>query len=354
MNAAIWLVAVASLGIDVGWQPVDEGGYELFLQIEPEQLESLRAGEPLTSDLPVFPERIVRVHWMVGSDQLPQTTRPAAAPAATSTPGATTAKRPIEPKVPGELSLTDGRTATHLGTTDAVTTPSDSTSADLAAQQPTLSGSPEAPATAASTSSDDWHSATPNSPEESALTGDLAAQPPASSVLLRPQAGSFAAPLDRVGPVDPSETNVDLSDGVEVSPAPGEFGYEVEPASAAVETSSTTHAAPAEDEVTAASTTTPSVAQHRARPESPPPTTPHSAADTATAEGNSQSDDSKRQLTGAAVVAPRPLTWLAALATLGASLAANVFFLWGFVDAKRRYRLALSGHGLRDSALQPT
>jgi hypothetical protein len=46
------VVAAAVLSIDVGWQPVAGGGYEYIIQIEPEALESLRAGEDIFSQLP--------------------------------------------------------------------------------------------------------------------------------------------------------------------------------------------------------------------------------------------------------------------------------------------------------------
>ncbi|MGE0534541.1 MAG: hypothetical protein AB7O68_06170 [Pirellulales bacterium] len=359
MNAAMWLVAVASVGIDVGWQPVDEGGYELFLQIEPEQLENLRAGEPLTSDLPELPERVVRVYWMVGDDPLPQTIRPAAT-AASNEPEATTSRRPIVPSDPGELSLTDGRTGARIGANESATTTS--AAADPASQRPTLQGSSK-PATIAETSSgDDWHAAPPDAHEASAPAADLAAQVPSSTgALVRPPTSSFAAPLDRVGPIDPSETDIDLSDGIEVAPAASEFSYEAEPAGNTSPTDEPAAAGADEDVTaasTAASTTGPSVAEHRARPESPPPTAADESVDASAAnvadEPPPPAGDAEQAPGDAASGVPRPLAWLAAVIALVVSLAANVFFFWGLVDAKRRYRLALQQIGLRETGLLPT
>jgi hypothetical protein len=38
-------IAAAALGIDVGWQPLPEGGMEYIIQIAPQTLETLKAGE---------------------------------------------------------------------------------------------------------------------------------------------------------------------------------------------------------------------------------------------------------------------------------------------------------------------
>ncbi|MBX9790206.1 MAG: hypothetical protein K2Y37_14915 [Pirellulales bacterium] len=308
MSPAVWLVAVASLGIDVGWQPVDEGGYELFLQIEPEQLELLRAGEPLTSDLPAFAERVVRVHWMVGTDQLPQTTRPATTPGDSSAT-AMTANRPIDGAATSDLALTDGRTA-----------------------------KPADVPTAAASTSDGWHTATTADAKEPATTSETEPAPD----------GSVDASLANVGPVDPSETNVDLSDGIEVASTPAEAVHNgPTDTTALVDAAAATKPALDKGTVTTASTATPAEEQHRARPETPPATAPATGADENAAKDTAATD-------GPAAPSPGLLNWLATMAALGASLAANVFFLWGFVDARRRYRLALHEHGLRNSALQPT
>ncbi|MDZ4781079.1 MAG: hypothetical protein SGJ19_12570 [Planctomycetia bacterium] len=46
------LLAAAAVGVDTGWTPLDSGGYEFIIQIPPEQLDALRAGGEVGSDLP--------------------------------------------------------------------------------------------------------------------------------------------------------------------------------------------------------------------------------------------------------------------------------------------------------------
>jgi hypothetical protein len=44
--------ATAFMGVDVGWEPADDGGVEYTIQIPPEWIEMLRAGQTLESDIP--------------------------------------------------------------------------------------------------------------------------------------------------------------------------------------------------------------------------------------------------------------------------------------------------------------
>lgn len=353
MISAVWFVVAASVGIDVGWQPVDEGGYEFLLQIEPEQLERLKAGEALTSDLPALPGRVVRVHWLVGTDPLPQISLPAAdsndaassdatpaeetSPAEAETSGAapepTTTNRPIAPTMPGELSLTDGRSTTNLGATSAASLADRSATANAAAEQPELAlvVPPTTGAAAAAATDDSWHSASPSTNQEPA-----------------PVAAASYAELTGVGPVDPVETDVDLSDGLDDTHASVAPRLDKQQGYVAV-ASPFANSAPSGEPASASAA---AALEHRARPNT-----------SATATGDETATDAKHDestaITGAsgtdeprandevlATSSPRPLAWLAAIATLGASLAGNVFFFWGFVDAKRRYRTALRDSGL--------
>jgi hypothetical protein len=354
MISAVWFVVAASIGIDVGWQPVENGGYEFLLQIEPEQLERLKAGEALTSDLPELPGRVVRVHWLVGTDPLPQTTLPAASPqdatpsnalpAAETPPAespttadrpgeATTANRPIAPTVPGELSLTDGRTATNANARGAASLGDRNERADTAADQPelALAAPRSSEAAVAAETRDAWHSAAPSTSEEPA-----------------PVAATSYEELAGVGPVDPGETNVDLSDGLDDTNAVVAPRLDKQLGYVAV-ASPFGNSAPSGDSASAAA-----ALEHRARPNT-------SATATGDETATDTNHDGSTAITGAsgtdeppagdevvATSSPRPLAWLAAITTLGASLAGNVFFFWGFVDAKRRYRTAL-----RDSGLLP-
>ena len=52
MFAQVLCFCAAVVGIDVGWQPLQEGGMEYVIQIDPQSLEALKAGEPIQSDIP--------------------------------------------------------------------------------------------------------------------------------------------------------------------------------------------------------------------------------------------------------------------------------------------------------------
>lgn len=71
MNAIIVCLSAAVLGVDYGWQPVAGGGIEYIIQIEPELLDSLKAGHDLFSDLPPATRDIRSYRITVGRDRLP-------------------------------------------------------------------------------------------------------------------------------------------------------------------------------------------------------------------------------------------------------------------------------------------
>ena len=52
MFAHVLCFCAAVVGIDVGWQPLQEGGTEYIIQLDPQSLETLKAGEPIESDIP--------------------------------------------------------------------------------------------------------------------------------------------------------------------------------------------------------------------------------------------------------------------------------------------------------------
>lgn len=93
MHAVMSLVAASAVSISAGWTKLPTGGYEYIIQIEPEAIATLAAGEDFTSEVP--PEardvRSYRVH--VGREQLPresgpppaETTLPLGAPPADAT-----------------------------------------------------------------------------------------------------------------------------------------------------------------------------------------------------------------------------------------------------------------------------
>ncbi|QGJ72141.1 Hypothetical protein PBC10988_38570 [Planctomycetales bacterium 10988] len=64
MHSAIGpLLATAMLGIDVGWQPNEEGVMEYIIQVEPEIIPTLEKGQDLTGSIPADlpPIRLFRV-----------------------------------------------------------------------------------------------------------------------------------------------------------------------------------------------------------------------------------------------------------------------------------------------------
>lgn len=51
MFTHVLCLCTAVVGIDVGWQPLDEGGTEYIIQLDPQSLEALKAGVPIESDI---------------------------------------------------------------------------------------------------------------------------------------------------------------------------------------------------------------------------------------------------------------------------------------------------------------
>ena len=72
MCGNILCIAVAVLGVDVGWQPLSEGGVQYLIQIEPHVLEALRLGEVIQSDLPPGVDDVRGYRITVGTEQLPR------------------------------------------------------------------------------------------------------------------------------------------------------------------------------------------------------------------------------------------------------------------------------------------
>lgn len=81
MSAIIVCLSAAVLGVDYGWQPVAGGGIEYIIQIEPELLDSLKAGHDLFSDLPAAARNIRSYRITVGSGRLPHHGEPLPPPA---------------------------------------------------------------------------------------------------------------------------------------------------------------------------------------------------------------------------------------------------------------------------------
>lgn len=65
-------LAASLLGVDAGWQPISDHEMEYIIQIEPELLETLKAGKPLTSEIPAHLYGVRRYRIVVGRESLPR------------------------------------------------------------------------------------------------------------------------------------------------------------------------------------------------------------------------------------------------------------------------------------------
>lgn len=74
-GSMLWL-AIAAVGIDVGWQPLPGGGLEYIIQIEPYTLERLKQGEEIASDLPPGLKGVRSYRITTGSKELPRRALP--------------------------------------------------------------------------------------------------------------------------------------------------------------------------------------------------------------------------------------------------------------------------------------
>lgn len=118
MNAVLLMAATTLVGIDVGYQPLPEGGVEYIIQIEPQLLDRLAKGEDLESAVP--PELDVRRYRItVGNAILPREL-PTSSPARPST-GFDPPKRPSlsEPARPLDKSPLDSRPIERTTTLDS-------------------------------------------------------------------------------------------------------------------------------------------------------------------------------------------------------------------------------------------
>ena len=109
MHSLIFLVAATTLGVDVGYQPLPEGGLEYIIQIEPQLLGTLKQGQDLESEIPAE-LNVRKFRITVGSGKLPQQleqrrpgTPPAKSPAAASNDATgvdAAAAAPLRPRRP--------------------------------------------------------------------------------------------------------------------------------------------------------------------------------------------------------------------------------------------------------------
>lgn len=72
MNAVSLAVLTAILGVDVGWQPLEGGGFQYIIQIEPQLLDTLRGGQDIVSDLPPELRGVRSYRVTIGNGRLPR------------------------------------------------------------------------------------------------------------------------------------------------------------------------------------------------------------------------------------------------------------------------------------------
>lgn len=78
MTTIACVIAAAVVAVDTGWQPVEGGGYEYIIQIEPSLVDVLVQGEAVTSEVPAALQSVRRYRVVVGSGKLPRIDPPAA------------------------------------------------------------------------------------------------------------------------------------------------------------------------------------------------------------------------------------------------------------------------------------
>ena len=71
MNGVLAMVAATALAIDVGWEPLPNGGFEYIIQIEPQTLESMKRGQDIFSQLPAAVRGMARYRITVGDGAVP-------------------------------------------------------------------------------------------------------------------------------------------------------------------------------------------------------------------------------------------------------------------------------------------
>ena len=86
MTTIACVIAAAVVAVDTGWQPVEGGGYEYIIQIEPSLVDVLVQGEAVTSEVPAALQSVRRYRVVVGSGKLPRIDPPVAKSPAASQP----------------------------------------------------------------------------------------------------------------------------------------------------------------------------------------------------------------------------------------------------------------------------
>lgn len=72
MNALLISIAVATLGVNYGWNPLPDGGSEYVIQLDQQTLDALRDGQTIFSDVKSGAGEVRSFKIVVGNDLLSQ------------------------------------------------------------------------------------------------------------------------------------------------------------------------------------------------------------------------------------------------------------------------------------------
>jgi hypothetical protein len=77
MFAHVLCLSAVIVGINVGWQPLQEGGTEYIIQLDPQSLEALKSGEPIRSDVLPGAGDVRSYKIILGTEKPPRISPPA-------------------------------------------------------------------------------------------------------------------------------------------------------------------------------------------------------------------------------------------------------------------------------------
>ncbi len=72
MNGIAIMLVAATVGVDYGWQPREDGTLDYIIQIEPELYQSLREGGEIVSEIHPDARNVSRIRIRIGRDELPR------------------------------------------------------------------------------------------------------------------------------------------------------------------------------------------------------------------------------------------------------------------------------------------
>lgn len=102
MSTTLTCLALALVGVDLGYRPASNGGTEFIIQINPATLQALRPGEPIDIDVPREARDMRPSHFSItlGNERLPHEV-----PLTASLPPATAPIVPASPVMPVAAAL---------------------------------------------------------------------------------------------------------------------------------------------------------------------------------------------------------------------------------------------------------